>query len=508
MKLDQEEEPTLTPRPYQLEGIEFLTTKKRAAIFDEMGVGKSMQAILAAHNLNAKTILIICPKFSAGVWQSEILKWWPESAPTISVIMGNVPERQIEWNKWHQSFSPKNETPTRIILTNFVHLHEIKEVCRLNRFDCIIIDECHKITNRQTIAFKNLKRMRSDSIFFLSGTPIRKSASELWSILHLIDPMAFSSFWQFIKRYFYQSETLWGSREIMEPTGTKLKDFKALTQKYYIRRMKKDVHADLPKKTRVAIPLQLNSKLREAYNSLVDEYYVETSFEEFITVANRMILALRLRQLCVTPQHLELGVNQKIVDPNFLPPWREPVQEILDQQEANGKSTVIFVTFKSIIPHVHQITEQPILELVGGLHPNVITQRLNDFKTSEKPQVLVSTIQMAQSWEATKADTAIFLGFDWSPVNMLQAEDRLHRMGQENPVTLYYPICSNTIEEHVLQVMFGKVRWSEIIFDKHTFLEPGLPERKMKMSTLEIMSRSQVPMETKVEHMRRDYYDR
>jgi hypothetical protein len=98
--------------------------------------------------------------------------------------------------------------------------------------------------------------------------------------------------------------------------------------------------------------------------------------------------------------------------------------------------------------------------------------RLRLGQPSKRPKLLVATIKKAISYDATECARGYFLGCEWTPADNFQAEDRLHRIGQSRAVEIAYLVNRGTYEEHVLDVVAAKKRWSELTFDPRTLLFP------------------------------------
>ena len=438
-------------KQYQIDSMEFLLSKGRAILADEMGLGKTRTAIETTRKMGSRLTLVICPKFTFSVWEEELKKWYSDSQ---SIIYSGPPKvRKVKFNE-NNSY---RLVPT-FVITNIELAHELPT----GIFDVVIIDEVHaKFRNKKTLAFKkantilNSPRIKyKPKAIFLSGTPVINSAMDIWHYLRLLYPKVFTSYWRFAKEWCDIELTIWGNQVSYVRNPDKFKEF---LREYLVRHTKANVAKQLPPKTRQAIYLELTPKQRKIYNQIANDIFVELE-DSYLFMPNILSQITRLRQVLVTPRLLGFDV-----DGIALETFRE-------LKKTTFENLVLFTSFKSALPFF------PLDYRIDGSVPaNRLAHIINDFGqpvnslSKHVSLALGATVQTAKGYSLATASNAVVIGADWTTANMLQAEDRLHRMGQLNPVNIQYYIHKNTIEDRIFEVLDEKQSGITAILTKEDF---------------------------------------
>lgn len=432
-------------RPYQEEGIVFLTDARRAILADDPGLGKTMQALLAARDIKVDaSILIVAPKTAAGVWQDEARKWLGDD---VGLYVGYGRKRaDLDYD---------------IVVTNYKLMDEVARHRR--EWDVLIFDEAHKLRNARRrnrgpgpfAAFRKLKARHA--LFHLTGTPFFKSAADVWPLFNSIDPKRFGAYWAFAKRWanVYQQVTPNGFVPVVEGVSDP-EGFKAAFADVMLRRARDVLPAGmLPPLTRQRVPLTLTPKQARHYRELEKQLITMIDEETVLMTPTKLALLTRLRQLLVTPRILGIDDDGAIIEA-----LRDGIET----------PAVIFTPFEEAIPY--------LAEALGGTpytishktrHPGAIAAAFN---TDDDPgRVLISTIQMGESWSAHTAANAYFAGFHWNPSTHEQAESRLHRPPQELPVMARYFTHRGTVDTHVMSILRKKVTMQSLLMAPVDLLE-------------------------------------
>jgi SWI/SNF-related matrix-associated actin-dependent regulator of chromatin subfamily A-like protein 1 len=436
---------------FQEEGVDFLATQKRAILGDDMGLGKTPQALRAAERLDAFPMLVVCPKSATGVWMREAEKW-----------LGITPNSYTGQNR-------KLDKDPAIVITSYVGVEEISS--RLP-FRLTVFDEAHKLRNGRIRAKPNkksgesitphlflaAKKVKSPYMFHLTGSPIINDADDLWPLLHLANPYAWKSYWAYVNKYMFKDNNGfgWKVHDVKDPVGLR-RDL----ERYMLRRKKTDVLLQLPEKRRVPWDLQMTPTQKRHYDNLVKEMMTElTDGGDILAVPSKLALLTRLRQLLVTPRLL--GIDED----------GAAIEAIAEHLTENPHPAVVFTPFAQAIPHIHAaLNGQPVWEVSGKLSDRQLSAVTTSYQNSSAPnKVLISTVQMGTSWEATSASNAYFLGYDWSPDINIQSEDRLHRHGQFNPVLARYFTYEETIDQHLMNILERKTTVKKLVLDAEAFL--------------------------------------
>jgi SNF2 family DNA or RNA helicase len=443
----------LTLRPYQVQGIDFLADRGRAALFDEPGLGKSMQAALAMRDLvpNGR-ILVVATGDAIGVWQDEIRLWCDEEP---AVFAGLKPD-------------PANLGPEgAFTITNY---HRLSAAFDEAKWDGVIFDEAQALRNRKTATLFKAVRAAYDHArtglyrvptFLLSGTPIVKATGDLWPLMHILDKREWSSYWKFVNKY----AVVWHDRfgwHVEGVTGTK--QMWADLSPWALRRTVAEVQPNLPPKVRQRVPLEMTSKQARIYGEIERDMLAEIEAGDptsgLILTPTVLAQETRLRQLLVSPRLLDVDDDGAAI------------LALLERAKSNPRPFVIFTPFPTAFPYIEQVlvkAGRPIYTVRGGTGLEFrkgVDLFVAAAKVGEAP-ILMASVEMAKSWSVSRYTHECFmLGAAWNGTTMGQAESRLHRDGQEDTVFAKYLVHPGTIDYHQLDVISGKWRLADAILDR------------------------------------------
>jgi SNF2 family DNA or RNA helicase len=439
-------------RPYQQEASNFLLSRKKALLFDDMGIGKTLTALISVERSypveETRHTLILCPTNALYVWHEEIKKWLDKDA---LIYTGTKPQRKKLLVK-HDSF------PYQYVISTYGMLREISETFVNNKWHAIIADEIHVsaagLLNHKTQNYSNFRKFVQDIefVFLLTGTPIRQGVIDTYAPLSIVAPDKFTSYWVFVNRYCVTLQTPFGKS--IERAPKNIESYRATMRHYMIRRTKSEVLKDMPAKQRQIIYVDKDKEQDSIYYELLDNM-MTTYTDTPILTPNTMVTMLRLRQLLVCPKLLDLSLSYG----NALKTIGEMGQTLLE----NGEPFVIFTPFREAI----KLTKDYLLETLpngvqiytiqGGMKAEDFAEQWQTFQnSSNKNKVLLCVIKSGASFHATTASHAFFLGYEWDFNQNVQAEDRLCRIGQEKAVNIYYMMHKTTVDEDVAQKLNDK----------------------------------------------------
>jgi len=437
--------------PHQEVAVEFLIKRKVAINGDEMGVGKTLSGIVVSEYLKrvgkAKNCLIVCPASVKWNWAKEFDKFVEN--PSYEVIEGDVNKR-IE----------KYMSPATTKIINFELLRNDYETILYDTiFDCIIVDEIHRIRNyksKQTKALIGIGKKASYRIG-LTGTPIQNKLTDLYSIMKFIHPHLLGNWYAFDKRYNVQGyfgEII--GHENLDEIHKKLKNI-------MIRRFKKDVIKDLPPKIKTDIYVELPPEQRKLYDRVKNDLLrpnVEDD-EEVSGQANILTNITYLREICDSCELIEpeSQVSCKLAELKPL------ITEILE----NGHKVVIFSQWKRMIYIINRELKIPTILYTGDIKVagGERTKLEKEFKESTTKNVLLMTTAGGEGINLQCADHIIFFDVPFNPKVIAQIEDRLHRKGQKNVTNVIRLLTKNTIEDDVLAILDFKIKlFNEVIEGK------------------------------------------
>ncbi|MEE9601271.1 MAG: DEAD/DEAH box helicase [Thermoplasmata archaeon] len=439
-------------RPYQQEDYLFLLKHPRAIFADVMGLGKTYVVTSLLRDCRSDLpenvrILILCRRNAFAVWEEHFALHLPDIE--IVVVQKTPPQRQAIW-------VTRSETGARAYLcsyASFIRDAQLKSDS-LVRWDIVICDEYHRmLLSRKTKTFKALRRVRSQVLWFLSGTPARRGAQNLWPALHLIKPHMFPSYWKFINTYCWIENTPFG----MQIMGVRNPGaLRALLRNHMIRHTKeqKQVALEMPPKTRQMLPTVMDSEQAGIYKALSEDLMVLISVGDdrggasLIAAPNKLAAMIKMRQLLVCP---------KILDPSL--GYGAGIKAILEKaDELDKPHFAIFTPFRPALPHIEACLRKEgyktVVQLKGGMSSEALKAAITEVKAEEG--VAIGTILYAESFEIETMSYGFMLGYEWTADDNEQAEDRIHRLISPLPVNIYYVRHSGTIDDHIMDIVNQK----------------------------------------------------
>ena len=480
---------------FQKVGVEFLVGAKRALLADEMGTGKTVQTIIALKEQLAERdsskgpILIVCPNSMTGTWKREFATWWDE-ALAVEVLTGNITQRRkmldevkngtvdvliTNWEKLrlHSRLAPYGSVALKrcqVCEPTAPGRQTNCEKCEKEMNDipwsAIVADEAHRMKNpraKQTRALWWISR-DVDIKYALTGTPIANRPDDLWSIMHFVAPEDWPSKGSFIDRYCLVSWNPWGGTDIVGIRPQTKDEFFQILDPRFIRRTKAMVLPELPPKVYVRRDIDLTPKQKKAYKQIVDTMLAELD-GGIAAVTNPLVRMTRLLQLTSAFAEVDGDGNWSLVKPS---PKIDALLEIIE--EAGTQQIAVFAESRQLIVLAEQtLTEKDVkfASIHGGISQaerDVAITRLNDGDV----QVLLLTLGAGgEGLTLTAADIIVFLERSYSMIKNLQAEDRLHRIGQTaDHVEIIDVIAADTLDEQRLAVRDGKAqKLEEIVRD-------------------------------------------
>lgn len=427
--------------PYQEEGVDFLVECERGMLADDMGLGKSVQAIRAAEVLGAFPLMIVSPASAIYNWKNEVEKWGDHLR--VQVIDGTPAQRA---KQWRTAGAVRGAVPgIDVVSVSYETLLRDLDGPEVSptHWRGLILDECHKLKNRKTKVFTAFKKLaRSIPVVFeLTGTPVQKSPESIWSLLYLLDPTAHSSFWAFVRRYCYVvfDGFKMDIGDIVHPD-----ELAEHVAKYVLRREKDSLGDQLPEKTVQQMWLKLDADQEHKYIQMEDEYFTTIEGQDLAAV-NTISMNQFLRRITIDPTLAQEECEAPLKGAK--------IRALFDILEGlAGDPAVIFTTSARAAKRLWwQMIEMGYnVGALWGETDKKLRAELNKSFQEGKLDYLICTIRAGgQSINLTRASTAIFLDKDWVPEINAQAQDRLHRIGQKDHVHIIELLAYGTIDERV-----------------------------------------------------------
>ncbi len=425
-------------RPYQVEGSKFLIENFSALLADDMGLGKSIQVIMAMKVLFNKgqllTSIVLCPKAVLSDWKNKISYWAFELR--IQVIDGNKEKRKLQWNTQAHVFICTYETLNNDFET---------ENTNVKTFDLAVFDEAQKIKNPDTKLCKAARKINAEYKWAMTGTPMENRVEELVCILETIQPTIFHLPMKTVSIF---SDT----RKNLKMQLTK-DNVKNAYDKISKRRLKK-ILMDLPEGDDDKLPSKTSEvKHYELYEKQQLEY------DKVLLEGKNKILALGEKATRITVLALITKLKQLC---NFSSERESPKLDILkndlEKIVANGDRALVFSQYVKTLEQIKpQLLEYNPLVYTGDLNTKQRENYVKSFQDTNNNQVMLLSLKAANAG-ITLTEASYVYHFDlwWNPATMAQATDRVHRIGQEKMVVEKILVAKNTIEEKIYQLLEKK----------------------------------------------------
>lgn len=385
--------------------------------------------------------MIITPSSLALNWKSEIEKFTPMIQAM--VINGNSKEREEKIS---------NIEKYDIVITSYELLkRDVELYLNLDyEFKFMIADEAQYIKNNNTQNARAIKKLKSQTKYALTGTPIENSLNELWSIFDFIMPGYLFTYKKFKQNYEIPI--------IKEEDKNAFEKLKMIVQPFILRRTKEDVLKELPNKTITV----LNNEMTEEQNKIYSLYLAKSREElrDEIEIKgfenSRMkILALltRLRQICCHPS---LFIS------NYKDESGKLVQciELIKNGINSGHKILLFSGYTSMFEIIEEKMQKEnikYLKLTGSTKVSERQKLIEKFNKEEETKLFLISLKAGGTGiNLTSADMVIHYDPWWNLAVENQATDRTHRIGQTKKVQVYKLITQNSIEEKIYELQKRK----------------------------------------------------
>lgn len=466
--------------PHQVEGIRTLARMQNFLLADDMGLGKSLQALtVAAIDIKrewAEKVLVVAPVSLKGNWADEIEKFTTFNYTVLGQELvkgvGGHPDKikklgPVDRSKQLEEFT--KQTGPRILITNYEqidpHLQELNDI----GFDISIFDEAHYMKNYKSKRTKACLRLHSTRSFLLTGTPMLNHVDELWPLLHKIDPAAYPKYWSFIRRY-----AVFGGYKNKQIVG--VKNEKELTERLHavmVRRMKADV-LDLPEVQIIQRKVDLADEQRKIYDELIENLTINIDGQDKPSeIDNALTKFLRLKQICCTTKPFT-GVD---VSSKLDLAIEDSIEVLTPSSDNPAPKLVVFSQFRDGIECYASRLDAAanwidIWEIHGDVKTHLRTGVVKEWASHPGPAVLVcNPVTAGVGLNMTAASRGFFIDKLFVPGLNQQAVDRMHRIGADKtqPVQITEYVCRSTIENRVEQILRTKKKLFGSIVDESDF---------------------------------------
>ena len=440
--------------PHQIDGVRELCKRKSFLLADDMGLGKSLQAltVFAVDVVRgwANTMLVVCPVTLKGNWADEIQRF---TRFQFTVLDGTPNQRAKQLIEFGSIDGPK------ILIVNYEQVKPHLAELNAFNFDVACFDEAHYMKNHKSQRTQASLSVHSRRSFLLTGTPMLNQVNELWAPLHRISPNEYPKYWSFVNRY-----CVFGGYKDKQIIGVKNeKELTERLQRVMLRRLKKDV-LNLPEVQYIERRVDLAPEARSIYTEIVEDMRVTRPDDmDDEDVENALTKFLRLKEVC--------GTTKKFNGVDISSKLDLAVADAIEILE-NGHKIVVFTQFREVQEcFANRLDKEApkfdIWTLHGDVQKSDRVPIVREWANDPKAGAIVCMLQVAGvGLNMTASRYALFLDKLFVPGLNQQAVDRLHRIGQDEtqPVQVFEYICRNTIENRVNQILRTKSKlFGEIV---------------------------------------------
>jgi superfamily II DNA or RNA helicase len=495
-------------RPYQKQGVAWLGFLRAngfgGILADEMGLGKTLQALAHLSSCSSRRQealteirnpkseiqnphLIVCPTSLVFNWVAEAKKF----TPGLKVLALSGPDRHTKFDQIATS---------DIVVTSYALIRRDAEKYRDLEFDTVVLDEAQHIKNRQTQNAQAVKAVKAQHRLVLTGTPLENSVLDLWSIFDFLMPGYLGTAKDFRERY----ELPIAKEKNVEAQARLARRLRP----FLLRRLKKDVAADLPAKLEQVSFCELTPDQRSVYQQVIEasrKEVLEAVGAQGLAKSRMVVLTalLRLRQICCDLRLLKLerrgdevgaanfatsartislsspeggegrgeevrsspdqipspqpspclgGARERTASPAPASGKLELFGELLEEVIDGGHRVLVFSQFVGMLTLLKERLAEEGIEycyLDGSTTDRAkVVEKFQS--TTTIPVFLISLKAGGVGLNLTGADTVVHFDPWWNPAVEDQATDRAHRIGQTKVVTSYKLITRDTVEEKIL----------------------------------------------------------
>jgi SNF2 family DNA or RNA helicase len=441
-------------RDYQIEGYQWLSRLAHwgggACLADDMGLGKTIQALaIILEKAPEGASLVVAPTSVCMNWLQEANRF----APTLRMhMLGNRNRKKLV-----QSLKEFD-----VLVTSYTLLQQEAEIFAGIDWHIIVLDEAQAIKNMETKRSRAAMSLNGRFKLLTTGTPIENHLGELWNLFNFILPDLLGSLESFNRRFAVPIERF----------GDQLakRKLKKLIRPFILRRTKTQVLEELPPRTEITLQVEMNSKELAFYEAMRRNALENLTYEQQISTGKTRpggvnavslkknnakgytvrILAeiMKLRRACCNPK---LVMPESDIESSKLLLFGKVVDELLE----NRHKALVFSQFVGHLQLIRSFLEKKNIDyryLDGSTPVKKRKKEVDAFQAGQGDLFLISLKAGGLGLNLTAADYVIHMDPWWNPAVEDQASDRVHRIGQLHPVTIYRLICKHSIEEKIVKL--------------------------------------------------------
>ncbi|WP_433743107.1 DEAD/DEAH box helicase [Falsibacillus pallidus] len=483
----------LTPLPHQLEVARQVVENMngKAILADEVGLGKTIEAglILKEYMIRGlvKKVLILVPASLVSQWAFEL--------NTKFHIPAVAQKKDYVWDQCDcvvSSIDTAKRPP---------HREKIYE----QDYDLVIIDEAHKLKNHKTKNYEFVQNLKKKFCLLLTATPIQNKIEEVFHLVSLLKPGHLGNESIFSEKYKKGDQSIHDDEHLRE-----------LVNKVMIRNRRSDTGIEWTKRHVQTIPIEFSKEERELY----DSFQILKSHHDFIATSPFSIMTLQ-REACSSREAVFFTLKNMIEkSENPSQAYQDKIAHLFHKVDAvskNSKAEKVLELVQQINDKVIIFTEyratQLYLQWYLKQHGISSVPFRGGFKRGKKDwmrelfqnhaQVLIATEAGGEGINLQFCHHMINFDLPWNPMRLEQRIGRVHRLGQEEDVHIYNFATRDTVEEHILKILYEKINLFERVIGELDDILTKLEFGKIEDHLADIFgnSRSEGEMNIKMENL-------
>lgn len=415
----------------------------RAILADEVGLGKTIEAglILKEYMIRGlvKNALLLVPASLVNQWIQELNEKF--YIPAVAY------RKNYQWSDYPlfvTSIDLAKKEPHR---TALLDLH----------FDLVIVDEAHKLKNQETLNYSLVSNLKKKYCLLLTATPIQNRVSELFNLVSILKPGYLGNYADFRAKYGKDEEIL--EQSLLQQ----------LIRKVMVRNSRKDTILDNIKRHVHNIWIDLKEEEKEAYQALKD--YLQT-FPALTRITFLKELCSSREACFMSLEKTELAkdkeANTRILHTIATLPHHSKAEKLLELiQDIGPKKVIIFTEYRASQYYLQRYLQAHQISSVifrGGLKAGRKEWITELFKSNV--QVFIATEAGAEGINLQFCNHLINYDLPWNPMRLEQRIGRIHRYGQMEDIQIYNLAIKDTIEEHIMDILYKKLNIFEEVIGK------------------------------------------
>ncbi|MBM6617309.1 DEAD/DEAH box helicase [Bacillus suaedaesalsae] len=478
--------PHLKPLPHQLEVAKNVVEKMngKAILADEVGLGKTIEAglILKEYMIRGlvKKVLILVPASLVSQWVMELNQKF--FIPAIGQKKSYV---------WEQcdvvvsSIDTAKRQPHRDIIFE-------------QDYDLIIIDEAHKLKNNKTKNYEFVQMLKKKFCLLLTATPVQNRVEEIFNLVSLLKPGHLGNQTNFEESFNAKERSLNNDEHLRE-----------LINKVMIRNRRGDTGIEWPKRIVKTVPIDFSNEERDLYDAILhykksagnlgSQFSLITLQREACSSREAVFYTLKnMLSRNEDSQHVQMITNGLMEKINAISS-NAKAEKVVELVKEIDSKVIVFTEYRATQLYLQWFLQQHGISSVpfrGGFKRGKKDWMKELFKN--KAQVLIATEAGGEGINLQFCQHIINYDLPWNPMRLEQRIGRIHRLGQESDVHIYNFAIKDTVEEHILKLLYEKINLFERVIGELDEILTRLDIGNIEDHIQDILNHSRTDGEIKV----------